>query len=151
MLLRALLPGLEGAALPFALVGGAAGLALHPRRAAALTLEAGEEFVAGPSVLVAGARDRRHRPARAGPGILPGHAGVLAALAHDLADRRPRDDEIAFRRQSGDRFDGGSGGVLQRPGRAGPILFSEHVIELVGKAAAADRERQHKGEGRSRK
>src|ERR1700730_3536636 len=70
----ALLPGLEGANLPLALVG-AAGLALHPGRAS-LALEAGEEFMAGQSVLAAGRRDRRHRPARAGLGVLPGHAGI---------------------------------------------------------------------------
>src|SRR5438445_2775003 len=73
-LLRALLPGLEGANLPFALVG-AAGIALHPR-GRSLALEAGEEFVAGHSILAAGRRNRRHRPARPGLGILPGHAGI---------------------------------------------------------------------------
>ena len=62
------------------------------------------------AVLVAGGRDRRHRAARPGLGILPGHAGVLAALAHDLAHRRPRDDEIALRRQVGDRLEAGPAG-----------------------------------------
>src|SRR5260370_11437039 len=133
--LRALLPGLEGANLPFALVG-AAGLTLHPRRAS-FALEAREEFVAGQSVLAAGRRDRRHRAARPGLGILPRDAGILAALAHDLADRRPRDDEIAFRRQIGDRLDGRLGGLLQRAGHALALLFPEQLVEPRGKRPCA--------------
>src|SRR5262249_3943536 len=58
-------PGLEAAHFPLALVGGAAGLALHPGRGT-LALEARQELVAGHSVLVAGGGDRRHRAARTG-------------------------------------------------------------------------------------
>src|SRR5271169_1640382 len=112
--LSALLPGLEVANLPFALVG-AAGFALHPG-GASFALEAGEKVVAGQPVLVTSGRDWRHRPARSGLGILPGNTGILAALGHDFADRRPRDDEIAFRRKIGDRFGGSSG--AHRAGQA---------------------------------
>ena len=82
--------------------------------------------------------ERRDGSAGAGLRVLPRHAGILAALGQDLAHGGTGDGQVALVRWLRDRLGRGP----QRTGIGGGVLLREQVVELVGKAAAAQSERQ---------
>src|SRR6185312_13272055 len=132
-------PRAQIAHLPLAALG-AAGLALQPRLAAVLDV-AGEKIAAGDAVLLVGRGERRDRATGAGLRVLPRQAGMRATFGQDLARRGARNGEVALGRRLRSRL---GHGQPERSGRVGPalVLFRKHVVELIGEAATAARERQ---------
>src|SRR5262245_14315334 len=132
-----ILPRSQIADFPFA-ARGAAGLAPQPRFVSVLYVACKEVAAAG-SILALGRGQRRDGAARSGLGIFPGHAGVFAALGQDLAQGGAGDGQIRLGRRfrSGLRY-----GRAQRADLLGVVLLRQRIVELIGKAAAARRERQ---------